>query len=451
MQQVRLDSTVETEYSVSGGCHRKKMRTGREREDSPLRPLVHAGAPPANSSHPSHPVALTPLPLTRENLSLFTGDMPQQPNPSRSTTATTKSKANTTQGATIQDILEANYMPMEDQTARNSPEFKDVEARAKDLLARERHSPLVGGESNEYWFNKQQKIKVDRNEQTFREEFWRPFVGRNRNVKEDEGSMWIKRAWEKDGLDVNGSQRFHIESLPRVETGGDMSLAKLLKAHERVKTPEPDYTYALDSSFFTPAEKTTILRYHKWAGISKGVRFPSVIVEFKQTDLHSARAQCARGGAALIHANRQLISATGQNIYQLGTDTSTVVYSFAITYDIAKLQVHWAQVLSHKRVIFHMHRLRSYIMGDGDEGMFNQRRDLNNLLEWTVGGRRLWVQDLLSRIQRAGSPDVVPMMAMEDAQENESGEVGGGSRVTDAAAQESQASEGEDELMSAGY
>lgn len=67
------------------------------------------------------------LPLTRENLGLVSGEMPQQPTPSGSTTSRFSKKTTQSskiQGISIQDIMRFNGMPIEDKVAKQTAEFR---------------------------------------------------------------------------------------------------------------------------------------------------------------------------------------------------------------------------------------------------------------------------------------------------------------------------------------
>ena len=100
-----------------------------------------------------------------------------------------------------------------------------------------------------------------------------------------------------------------------------------------------------------------------------------------------------------------------------GPDMDTLAFSFPYTYSIAHLYVHWALVKDRK-VVYHMHRLRLYVIDTMEDGIFRQRCDLNNLLEWMLFERRRWVGVLLADLIRAKSPQLPPSFPLEDGDEN---------------------------------
>ena len=69
--------------------------------------------------------------------------------------------------------------------------------------------------------------------------------------------------WEEDGLDVNISQPFLRESLPRIDTEGKKVLQNFLNRHERIKNPTPDRVYGVADDAFTEEENTVNNMYNK--------------------------------------------------------------------------------------------------------------------------------------------------------------------------------------------
>ncbi|KAL9123773.1 MAG: hypothetical protein Q9217_006831, partial [Psora testacea] len=366
---------------------------------------------------PSSTQSYHTLPLTRENLGLVTGAMPRQPLPTPST-ATKSQQTNPTQGIAIEDILKYSGIVKEDETARATHGFMQLSASTDRILRQARHSPDIGGESEEDWKSLHKIYTVQRNERTFRDQFYKPFTGLHHIIK-DGNLRWSMRKWAQDGLDINSDQRFLTGSLPKVNTKSIPEWEKRLNSLPRVKNPEPDYTYAYDVDAFSEPEKAICNQYHKWSGISQGIRFPGVLVEIKKDGVAAVKAQVARAGAAVVHANREMVEASRKNIYQPGIDLDTFVYSFAITFHYAELNIHWAEVLPNRHIKFHMHCIKVYTFHPLTDGIFEQRRDLNNLLEWMLSDRLSCIRSLLRDIDRAGSPTVVPILPMQDLDEED--------------------------------
>lgn len=118
----------------------------------------------------------------------------------------------------------------------------------------------------------------------------------------------------------------------------------------------------------------------------------------------------------------ELVQAAGEKAAPSDPVPITAVYSFAITNYMATLNIHWAHKDWDSRVQYHMHEIRAYGLSPTTDGIFEQRHDLNNLLEWMLGERLTSVKSLIERIQRAGSPlleSQTPMQAYDDDSEEQ--------------------------------
>ena len=354
------------------------------------------------------------LPLTRDNLILVTGDMP-------TAGASEKSKAQQTQtsssakGAPIQEVLRFSGMPIEDEEVEDSPDFQPIKDLTERLLAPGRDSPEIAGRDHRHWQAELHKYK-GRNEDTFVGQFFYPFTNGARNVLSD-SCQTIQREWREDGLDINQNQPFLTGSLTKTITGGNKEWHRALSLLPRVKNPKPDTVYGYAINSLTMPEQEVCAVNHMYAGISTGIRLPAIFNEFGQTDLPRAVAQAARGGAAIVNATRELVKRTGKDIMSPGPDVDTVAFSFPYTYNLAHLYVHWALVRDRK-VTYHMHLLRFYVIDRKQDGIFQQRRDLNNLLEWMLFERRKWVGVLLADLIRAKSPQLPPSFPLEAADDD---------------------------------
>lgn len=350
------------------------------------------------------------LPLTRENLILVTGEMPTAGASEKSKARQTQTSG--TQGADIEDILKFSGMPVRDEEVQRSSDFQPIKDLTERLLAPRRDSPEIAGRDHDHW---QAKLKVykKRNERTFMTHFFNPLTSGARNVI-SESCQTVQREWQEDGLDFNEDQPFLTGSINRIFTGGNKEWHRKLNSLPRVKNPKPDtaYGYAIDS--LTTQEQDVCRANSMYTCISKGIRLPAIINEFGQTDHPRAIAQAARGGAAIVNATRELVKRSGKDIMSPGPDVDTVAFSFPYTYNLAHLYVHWALVRDGK-VTYHMHRRRFYDIDPDSDGIFQQRRDLNNLLEWMLFDRRKWVGVLLADLNRAGSPQLPPTLPVEDA------------------------------------
>ncbi|KAL9129306.1 MAG: hypothetical protein Q9217_002217 [Psora testacea] len=339
-----------------------------------------------------------PLPLSRENLRLLNGDMAPQTTPeesleSLSSKQTSKQASSTTKGLGIHDLLELNQMPIDSPTVMERQAYQDAMAFAQRILSRQGISPTTEGFAKD--MEALRRKYAHRNEQTFIIEYFWPLMGKGRHVEGPE-----ERPWKKDGLDINSSQPFLREALPKVDAKKDKLLERLLSRHERVKNPVPDVLYGLSKESFSDAEETVNKLLNVYTGISSGIRHPAVIVEFKTGDsIEEVEAQCARAGAALVNSTRQLLVAAGENILTPGADVRTPLFSFAFVPSLAQLSIHWAEVTDDKSIIFHMHPIEQYgLRVPNGGGALAMRRSLNNILEWIVGERKDWIKQLLAAI-----------------------------------------------------
>lgn len=122
--------------------------------------------------------------------------------------------------------------------------------------------------------------------------------------------------WEEDGLDVNISQAFLRKLLSRIDIEGNKVLQNFLKRHERIKNPTSDRVYGVVAEdAFTEEENTVNNMYNKFAGLSPGLYHVGLIFEFgRDKSMEEVEARCARGGAAAVHAAREIRLAAGENI-----------------------------------------------------------------------------------------------------------------------------------------
>ena len=219
---------------------------------------------------------------------------------------------------------------------------------------------------------------------------------------------WTARAWKKDHLDSNHSCQLMsscpLDMSPWKSERNSAVFRKFLTQHKSLRKPPPGIRYGLDadekSGCFTKAENGINAHFHQWTGILPGLRPPAVFVYFDHKGrMARLEAHCARTGAALVNANRQLVLASGRGIMTPGADFESFVFSFAVVPDLAQLYVHWPEVTAEWRTIFHMHVFEDYILSPhSTKGMLNQWKQQNNPHEWIVGGRRDGVKPLLADI-----------------------------------------------------
>lgn len=349
--------------------------------------------------HPTPPTTdpslLAPQPLTRENLRKLTGNIAMNPTPEAST------KTSST-GRTIRTLLQVNHILIDDDKIQEEQEYKDVAAWAEKIVNGKRHSPQNSETGAEAL--KTRKEFANRNERTFIAQFWPDVVHKSRHKLED--NVWRVVAWEKDGLTLNWEQPFRAKSIPEVDTGGNRFYDQLLAQYGRVANPVPDIAYGLKADSFTAEEMDACQRFAEHAGISAGMFHPALILEAKTTGgTRLVEEQCARGGAALVHANRKLLTASGIDIAKNDRQTNrdSAVFSIALVQDYANLYVHWAYNTEGRGVYYHMHDIGQVGL-KRELGIVQLRGATNNILDWMTGERKTMIKALMRRLHHIMSP-----------------------------------------------
>ena len=197
--------------------------------------------------------------------------------------------------------------------------------------------------------------------------------------------------------------------MPKVDTRGDKNHKKLLDSHERIKNPNPNRCYGLAEDAFTTGELRINHLLHKYIGISHGIYHPSIVIKFGlHKSITELEGQCARGGAALVNAVRSVRSAASEDIMTDGADQDSMIYTFAISGEIAYLHVNWAFV-EGSSTTFYMHLVKEFSLRRGPT-IIEMRGALNNLLDCTVGDRQTWIKALLQKIDAKGNRLVIPAL-----------------------------------------
>ena len=266
-----------------------------------------------------------------------------------------------------------------------------------------------------------------RNEDTYVKKYWGKLIRDHREVEVPNESAenqtpvatdlvkkaWEKQAWDADNLDDNWNREFIKESIPAIHTEGDAVATRLLAAHDRVKNPKPDIAYGLDDDAFTDAELQVNSLYNRFAGISPGIWYPGAIVEAKTAGIiEMVECQCARGGAALVNAMRELLCRSGVDVSAPGADTKSAVFSVALIPTCANIHVHWAEKRKDGSTRFHMHLVESYALRNNSQNLLLRRR-VNNILDWITLTRKTWIHEMLANIR--ARDHLAPEQALSEA------------------------------------
>ena len=135
------------------------------------------------------------------------------------------------------------------------------------------------------------------------------------------------------------------------------------------------------------------------AELSTGIYFPFFLIEFKsyQGTIEEATTQACRGGAAIIYSMRRLKEMANVLDEDHAHDTGSFAFSLAMVPSLAQLYVHWAKIGEDGNIVYHMNFLKEYGLRTG-ETVAALHHNVNNILEWGVGRRVVYIKELLARI-----------------------------------------------------
>jgi len=193
----------------------------------------------------------------------------------------------------------------------------------------------------------------------------------------------IKKATEQhfaEGLDVKEDAQLVKQILPRVmendHAGKPLGLTD----------PKPDYVYGLKRLRHRRGKKLRRLSQNTKAliGVAPGLEHAWFVVENKgcQDSIESAENQGIRSGGTLVNAKRLLAEKAGRlGIEDEGPDCDSIAFSCAWVPQMANVFVHWHEMTADGESIYHMNKIRGYLMSDGDH-VSDFRKDIHNILEY---------------------------------------------------------------------
>ena len=197
-----------------------------------------------------------------------------------------------------------------------------------------------------------------------------------------DGETYIAQYWRQDGVVVGINKNLHKDLLPYAYP--DPDLDKMLKKdrHDTMTTPRPDRIYGL-STCTLPIPSGLDKDAHILLRVCSNQQHPFFIFEGKsnQGNTLGAQNQARRGGAELVYSARLLRTKLNMPEVSQGPDLHTYVYSCTITPDFLALWVHWAEVTPQK-TLYHMSRLKSFLLYDDKESFAQIRLALHNILGW---------------------------------------------------------------------
>ncbi|KAL8957843.1 MAG: hypothetical protein Q9193_004987 [Seirophora villosa] len=342
----------------------------------------------------------------------------QRSKSTKSSTTAVESTSSTpsNQKLTLREVLRINGMHMMDMVFDDYPALQE---RADQITASERNSAMRPESAKR--LERLRQWYQDSNENTFMAKWWTKLFKDERDVKVEETQektpdvsdlseeFWTSQSWDIDGLDESWDKEFRKDSLPKLDLTDRPAAKLVVEQNEQVKNPKPDICFGVRKDFFTIEQQDVNDLYAQYAGISKHIRHPACIVEGKLNQtMDEVQAQCCRGGAALLHATRKMMEASGADVYQPGADLDSFVFSLALIPSTATLFMHWAEVKGGKRVFYHMNDVTMYHLRK-DNAKAQLRHDLNNILEWMLYERLPWIKTILDAIHERLKSSKLPL------------------------------------------
>ena len=212
----------------------------------------------------------------------------------------------------------------------------------------------------------------------------------------------VLTAWREDNLVRIRNQSFDLNSIPSLDPGNN--------------TPKPDYCFELLKSAFTRDEQELNTRLRQYTLLSKPLYHCFFAVEFKTMDGEwtQCQTQCCCVGAVMVHATEQLLKvAFPPNEHPLKDDSlrkePCMAFTLAVNPAFSELNLHWAEP-SRKSTIYHMHKVRHYVMERGGE-LKNLRHDVNCILDWGCVDRKTSIQETLAKIKAKNDSMPAPSLS----------------------------------------
>ena len=205
------------------------------------------------------------------------------------------------------------------------------------------------------------------------------------------------RSFASDGLDVKEDDMFTKHVLPVRFESKEKQLG--------LSTPQPDFAYGLKiPQFPSPTAPVLSQEAKSLIKVSPQLRHAFFVIENKgcERSIEEAENQAIRSGATMVAARRRLNNMADQSLEPagkegdaataaadspLGPDRSSIAFSCAWIPQVANVFVHWCEECGDGVVLYHMNRVRGYLMGD-EEHQADFRADIHNILDYGVGVER---------------------------------------------------------------
>lgn len=382
----------------------------------------------------STPLTGTGKPLTEANLRILdessvASDMPPKANPDAETstygTESAYGNESTPVSTKLHDLNTAfwsNNLWMEDTAAKQRcPEVFEF---ASTLIKRKRHSDMDEASQRDAC-KTQQRVGLA-NEATFVREIWNHVhkTHRDKRISGEPGSdivdaEWARGTWNQAHLGVKWDQEFESDMIPRLEPR-DATTIRFLHSLPRIKDPRPNIAYGINETAFTLDEWKVMYMHRGCSQFSSGLCFPFLAAEFTENgSLTYAIFQACRSGASMVAAAREFNRVSGLERKDAGADMTSFAFTLAFYPHLARLNVHWAEVVPGEPTIYHMHRISSYAL-DVARSYQEIRHDLNNILDWGLSNRLKQAKERLNAIAKKNQSETQPSRKRKFSSEEES-------------------------------
>lgn len=334
---------------------------------------------------------------------------PQSPPQTQTPTESRSSKKTNTKGELLQmrDFLQYNSIFIDDEAIKAQRCYQYTMAEVRRIVhERDRFSPEHEADAKTLIANVKKFASML--EPAFLQYSWPRWWERTRTVKSSETGSEPRlesRTWIADNVLSNPNAEFTKDSVPKLLPAGTDQEAKeqaqrLLRINPKIKNPKPDDVLAYGKDTFSREEFNAIPNFPNEAGISPGVYFPGIIMEGKSNggNIDEAIEQCARGGAALVRANRRVLQHVDPYLLSRPMDCRSMVFSVAFLPTCIQLSVHWAYYdRVSENTEYHMHNIEDFFPRsvDSSKDFF---RCISNILDWIAFDRKKQIKEVLTLV-----------------------------------------------------
>lgn len=307
----------------------------------------------------------------------------------------------------IRDLLERNGLLINDPDAVVRGEA--LIAKANNIMGQRRHSKMEDGEAEDIKETMEYYSTV--NEKTMLVNLWQLLVNKTRFIKkvrdngtqemltpeeEEAAARWIERAWRKDDhLIGKYDADFRADTIPEISKSGDPVLDSLLEQVPRVDKPKPDIAIGFDKKAFSRPVLEILEKYARSVTSSQFLTFFATEAKGHDGTIGMATNQCCRVGSTMCKNSFDYWKATDEflKVQQPAQATTyplpnkkSMSFTLALTPELAKMYVHWAEETGPEAQTWHQAEIRTYRMNMLDD-IRALRLNLDNIFDWGCGLR----------------------------------------------------------------